>query len=71
MNDENFSFKFPEFDFDFKSLSNNDLAVENIEKINEYLNLDLEEQDILLNKLKEFEQKLDMLSKNLDLNYPK
>ena len=59
MDDDEFSFKFP--DIDFKSMDCTDMNRETINKINEYLDKDIEDQLVLLQKLREFEKRIDAI----------
>lgn len=57
MENDDFSFKFPEFDFkDFEVPAINKST---LDKIHEYLDADIQDQNLLLQKLIEFERKLD------------
>lgn len=57
MDKDEFSFKFPEFDF--TDLNPPAINKNTIDKINEYLDADIKDQITLLNKLVEFEKKID------------
>lgn len=63
MQDDEFSFKFPDLDFgtftDGEPAKHPDMARSTLGKINEYLDKDIEDQLLLLDRLREFEQRLD------------
>ena len=60
MFEEEFSFKFPELNLNFEDIEKKDYDKSTIEKIYEYLDEDIAEQDVLLKRLLDFEKKLDM-----------
>lgn len=56
--DEEFTLKFPDLNFNLNEII---IDKSTVEKIHEYLQNDIEEQDLLIKKLIEFEKKLDGL----------
>lgn len=58
MDDSEFSFKFPDLEL---GECCNEGSRESIERINEYLDGDIEDQLLLLKKLREFESRLDAM----------
>lgn len=60
MFEEEFSFKFPELNLEFEEIDKKDCNKDTINKIFEYLDNDIAEQDLLIKRLLEFERKLDM-----------
>jgi hypothetical protein len=59
MFEDEFSFKFPELNLDFGEIDKKEYSKSTLEKIFEYLDEDIEEQNLLLKKLLDFERKLD------------
>ena len=59
MFEDEFSFKFPELKLDFEEIDKKNYSKTTIDKIFEYLDEDIEEQNLLLKKLLDFERKLD------------
>lgn len=59
MLEDEFSFKFPELNFDFKDIdTDHKIDVNILNKIYEYLDNDIKEQDAFIRMLLEFEKKL-------------
>lgn len=63
MLEDEFTFKFPDLNLDFEEIDKNEnsKSTDTLNKIYEYLDEDIEEQDILLKKLLDFERKLDQI----------
>lgn len=61
MFEDDFSFKFPELDLNFKDIDVTVTDKSTIDKINEYLDNDIKEYDNLIRKLLDFEKKLDFI----------
>jgi hypothetical protein len=59
MFEEEFNFKFPELKIDFEDIEPKEYDKTTIQKINEYLDEDIADQDLLLKRLIEFERKLE------------
>jgi len=58
MFEDEFPFKLPELDLSFKEIDETEQEDGTIEKINEYLDNDIKEQEILIRRLQEFERRL-------------
>lgn len=63
MKDDEFSFHFPELDLNIKDYESTSLESSTLEKIYEFLDNDIEQQNKLIFKLKKFECKLDSLQR--------
>lgn len=61
MLEDEFSFKFPELDLNFKDIDVSTPDMPILDKIHEYLDSDIQEQTLLIKRLTEFERKIDML----------
>ena len=63
MLEDEFTFKFPDLNLDFEEIDKNEnsKSTDTLNKIYEYLDEDIEEQDILLKKLLDFERRLDQI----------
>lgn len=60
--DDDFAIKFPDFpDLNF-NMNEANIDKDTLDKIDEYLRNDIEEQDKLIRKLAEFERRLDSLN---------
>lgn len=57
--DDEFSFKFPELDLNFKDIDMSALDKSTLSKIHEYLDNDIQEQGSLIKRLMEFERRID------------
>lgn len=57
---DDFSFKFPELDVNFKDIDIIEHDKSTLDKINRYLDEDMQHQDFLISRLLEFERKLDL-----------
>lgn len=57
MDDSEISFKFPELESELGETD--DVHANSLERINEYLDQDIEDQMLLLKRLRDFERKLD------------
>lgn len=62
MSEDEFSFKFPDLDLNFKEIDVMDIDKNTITKINQYLDNDIQEQDLFIKRLLEFEKKLDLIN---------
>lgn len=59
MLEDEFSFKFPELDLNFKDIDMSTVDKSTLSKIHEYLDNDIQEQNHLIKKLEEFERRID------------
>lgn len=59
MFEDEFPFKFPDLDLEFKEIDTAAADKSMLVKINEYLDNDIRDQELLIKRLMEFEKKLD------------